>query len=157
MQLRDVFLVHRDEAVRVPNDVEIFYHARDVVQDAEEKEPDGDELHDGDRAADVVCELVVRVRIRRKRRRIPIVKAAPTGRAGVLAARGIVAVDFGKCLREPCPQVVCEDDLHRRRKKGGQKAENDEGGRLGNELFFELRSAKQHDSDVKTCKAVGAC
>ena len=83
MQLRNTFLVYRNEAVRVPDDVEVFHHARNVIQDAEEEEPDGDQLHDRDCAANVICKLVVRVRVRRKRRRIPVEKAAPIGCSGI--------------------------------------------------------------------------
>ena len=59
MQLCNTFLVYRNKAVRAQDDVKVFYHAWNVIQNAEQEEPDGDQLHNRNGSADVICKLVV--------------------------------------------------------------------------------------------------
>ena len=94
MQLRHALLVLGNEAVGEEDDEGVLEDAGNVVEDAEEEQPDGDELDDGNRAADVVGEPVVWVLVRRqchvrKSVRQSVVEPAmclPVARSGIYVA-----------------------------------------------------------------------
>ena len=80
VDLGDPLLILRQEPLRPQDDAQVAKYSWEVVEDAEQEEPDADDLHDRLRPADVVCEEVVGELQRRKRGAEALrVKAAGAG------------------------------------------------------------------------------